>query len=224
VPVDISTLPILGGHPALDLVNTVTPRVPARGWEPHDHVVDPAALLLWSRRAGVVDETEARRAGRAWRSEPGAAAAALAAARDVREALHVVLLDAADLAPQPPGAGSAALARLHALWTTALGRSTSVLDRSAAHPVGLAVGLAPASLIPDRLAVAAMDLLHTADLSRLRRCPPDEGGCGWIVLDHSRNGSRRWCRMADCGAEVKARRLTERRRAARSTRLPTPTS
>jgi predicted RNA-binding Zn ribbon-like protein len=212
---NISTLPILGGHPALDLVNTVTPRVATRGSQPHDHVVDAAALLLWARRAGVVDESEARRVSRAWRGEPGAATAALDAAREVREALHVVLLDAADLAPQRPGAGGAALARLHGLWTTALGRSTSVLDRSAAHPVVLAVGLAPASLVPDRLAVAAMDLLHTADLSRLRRCPPDEGGCGWIVLDHSRNGSRRWCRMADCGAEVKARRLTERRRAAR---------
>jgi predicted RNA-binding Zn ribbon-like protein len=37
-----------------------------------------------------------------------------------------------------------------------------------------------------------------------------------VFLDRSRNGSRRWCRMADCGTTVKARRLTERRRAARA--------
>src|SRR3954451_19827938 len=103
MPVEIWALPILGGHPALDLVNTVTPRVPTRGWEPHDHVVDAAALLLWARRTGVVDEPEARRVSRAWRAQPGSAAAALAAARDIREALHVVLLDAADLAPQAAG-------------------------------------------------------------------------------------------------------------------------
>jgi predicted RNA-binding Zn ribbon-like protein len=60
-----------------------------------------------------------------------------------------------------------------------------------------------------------MDLLRTGELTRLRQCPPDEGGCGWLFLDRSRNGSRRWCRMADCGTEVKSRRLTERRRAAR---------
>jgi predicted RNA-binding Zn ribbon-like protein len=36
-----------------------------------------------------------------------------------------------------------------------------------------------------------------------------------MFLDRSRNHSRRWCRMADCGTEVKARRLTERRRATR---------
>jgi predicted RNA-binding Zn ribbon-like protein len=59
---------------------------------------------------------------------------------------------------------------------------------------------------------AAMDLLLTADYGRLRRCPPEDGGCGWIVLDQSRNGSRRWCQMADCGSAAKSRRLTERRR------------
>jgi len=60
-------------------------------------------------------------------------------------------------------------------------------------------------------------VLQTADLSRVRRCPPSEGGCGWLFLDQSRNGSRRWCRMADCGTAAKSRRLTERRRAARAT-------
>jgi predicted RNA-binding Zn ribbon-like protein len=61
-----------------------------------------------------------------------------------------------------------------------------------------------------------VDVLRMADLARLRRCPPAAGGCGWVFLDHSRNGSRRWCRMADCGTTAKARRLTERRRAARA--------
>ncbi|MEV4087683.1 CGNR zinc finger domain-containing protein [Nonomuraea fuscirosea] len=70
-------------------------------------------------------------------------------------------------------------------------------------------------LIPDRAAEAALDVLRTADLTRVRRCPTHEGGCGWLFLDQSRNGSRRWCRMADCGNTAKARRLTERRRAAR---------
>ena len=60
-----------------------------------------------------------------------------------------------------------------------------------------------------------MDVLRGADLARLRRCPLEAGGCGWLFLDQSRNGSRRWCRMADCGSLVKARRLTERRRADR---------
>ncbi|WP_460515138.1 CGNR zinc finger domain-containing protein [Flindersiella endophytica] len=103
-------------------------------------------------------------------------------------------------APVDPGAD---------LWPTgsaAFARSTPTL----------VVGMAPALLLPDRAAAAAYELLFSADLGRLGRCPTEDGGCGWLFLDHSRNRSRRWCRMADCGAEVKARRLTERRRAART--------
>jgi predicted RNA-binding Zn ribbon-like protein len=75
--------------------------------------------------------------------------------------------------------------------------------------------MAPESCVQDRIAAAAMDLLLTVDYERLRRCPPEDGGCGWIVLDKSRNGSRRWCQMADCGSAAKSRRLTQRRRARR---------
>ena len=60
---------------------------------------------------------------------------------------------------------------------------------------------------------ALVDLLRKADLSRLRVCPLDEDGCGWLFLDRSRNLSRKWCSMDECGAHAKARRLTERRRA-----------
>ncbi|HET7517715.1 MAG TPA: CGNR zinc finger domain-containing protein, partial [Actinomycetes bacterium] len=94
--------------------------------------------------------------------------------------------------------------------------SRLVLDPGRAAAARLTVGTEPTSLIADRAAVGAVELLRDADRARLRCCPPDAGGCGWVFLDRSRNGSRRWCRMADCGTTVKARRLTERRRAARA--------
>jgi predicted RNA-binding Zn ribbon-like protein len=216
VTIDISELPLLAGHQALDLVNTVAPRVPVRGSEPYDHLTDPPALLVWARRAGVVDEPEVKLVTQAWRRDAGSAQTALEVARDIREALHVALLDVARMVPQGPAVAGAALELLHCRWVAAVGRSRLLLDREARPVVRLAVGMAPALLIPDRVAVAAMDVLRSTDFERLRRCPPDDGGCGWLILDHSRNGSRRWCRMADCGTGVKAQRLTERRRAARS--------
>jgi predicted RNA-binding Zn ribbon-like protein len=92
-------------------------------------------------------------------------------------------------------------------------------DRTAALPGGtnatLFVGTEPALMIGDRLADAIVDLLRNADVSRLRLCPLADGGCGWLFLDRSRNGSRRWCSMDDCGTHAKSRRLTERRRAKR---------
>ena len=213
---EITELPLVGGHPALDLVNTVERGTPAPGSQPLDYLTDPPALLRWAHRGNLVDEAEASAVTDSWERDPSSAHAALAAVRDTREALHLALLATIDVVPSDTGAVAAALERLHSRWAAAVGRSRLVLGPERATPAQLAVGLTPGLLVPDRAADAAVDVLRTADLARLRRCPPDAGGCGWVFLDHSRNGSRRWCRMADCGTTAKARRLTERRRAART--------
>ncbi len=61
------------------------------------------------------------------------------------------------------------------------------------------------------LARSAADLLTSPRLSRVRECP-GEDGCGWLFLDTSKNGSRRWCSMQGCGSRAKARRYAGRRR------------
>src|SRR5258708_7059779 len=43
-----------------------------------------------------------------------------------------------------------------------------------------------------------------ARLDRVRRCANPE--CGWLFLDDSRAGKRRWCSMSACGNRAKARR------------------
>lgn len=59
----------------------------------------------------------------------------------------------------------------------------------------------------DLIALAAWRLLDE-DLSRLRQCADD--ACGWLFLDRSKNGSRRWCSSADCGNRARARRHYQR--------------
>jgi predicted RNA-binding Zn ribbon-like protein len=211
----VTELELVGGHPALDLVNTVEPRVPEATSRPHDHLADPGALLIWARRAGLVDAGEAELAERAWAAQPPAGEQALSATREVREALHAVLLAAIAAAPGDDPAVLAGLDQLQLRWAAAAGRSTLSIRPGSPGIGRLIVGAAPATLVADRAADAAVDLIRTADPGRLRRCPADQGGCGWMFLDRSRNGSRRWCQMADCGTQAKVRRLTERRRAAR---------
>jgi predicted RNA-binding Zn ribbon-like protein len=62
------------------------------------------------------------------------------------------------------------------------------------------------------VARAATTLLTSPDLARVRECAGDP--CGWLFLDVSKNGSRRWCDMADCGNRAKARRYRARRKGA----------
>jgi len=223
MPLDVSELPLVGGNPALDLVNTVERGIPRPGRPAHDFLSDTAALLRWTVRAGLLTDVEADRAAQAWRDDPAAAHASRDAVRDMREQLHVALLaaippanggSAGDPAGDDPIAAGAALVRLHERWSGASARAKLVLDRGDRPRVRLAYGTDPATLVPDRIADAALDVLLTADLTRVRVCPIPEGGCGWLFLDQSRNGSRRWCRMADCGNTTKARRLKQRRRAA----------
>jgi predicted RNA-binding Zn ribbon-like protein len=57
----------------------------------------------------------------------------------------------------------------------------------------------------------AADLLTSEDLLRVGQCADER--CGWLFLDTSRNRSRRWCSMEDCGNRAKARRHYRRSRA-----------
>lgn len=202
-------LRIVGGHVALDLVNTVEPRVPG-ATEFREHLRAPADLLDWGLRANLLDADEAATVLAAWASSPASGTQALHAAHEIREATYDVLL--ALLAH--PGDVSPQLDVLGVRWAAATARSGLALEPGRA--VRLRVGANPATLVPDRLVTAAVELLRTVDVRHLRSCPLADGGCGWLFLDASKNGSRRWCAMEDCGVRAKSRRLTARRRADRA--------
>jgi len=55
---------------------------------------------------------------------------------------------------------------------------------------------------------AAVQLLTTGELDRIKGC----GGCRFLFHDESKNRSRRWCSMDDCGAAEKIRRYVAARR------------
>ncbi len=55
---------------------------------------------------------------------------------------------------------------------------------------------------------SAARLLTGGELARVRLCDADD--CGWLFVDASRNRSRRWCDMSECGNRAKARRFRQR--------------
>jgi predicted RNA-binding Zn ribbon-like protein len=62
---------------------------------------------------------------------------------------------------------------------------------------------------------SAYDILTTEDFARIKECP----GCGWIFLDKTKNGKRRWCNMKVCGSSDKASRYYYRKKGKRTTEL-----
>jgi predicted RNA-binding Zn ribbon-like protein len=196
---------LYGGRLALDLANTVEPRAA----EPNrDNLRSYADLVGWARHAGALDAATAGRLRQAADADPAAARRSLDHAVDLREAVYRAF--AAVAAGDEPA--DVDLERMQRAYAAAMrgarlrpaaGRFaltwTDELDR-AWWPV----------------AVDALDLATAGPLDRIKQCP-GPSGCGFLFLDASRNRSRRWCSMTECGGQTKARRQTARRRASRGT-------
>jgi predicted RNA-binding Zn ribbon-like protein len=187
-PPTAATMRLDGGHPALELVNTIYGQV--GGPVEHDVLATPADLVTLARRLDLAaPDTPA---------SPGAVRNARALRADVDALLRARVAGAA-----PPDGALAAL--------EGAGRAALRAARLAPGPEALVWSwpAGDAQTPVHRLAHAALELLMDDDeLARLRQC----AGCRWLFLDHSRGTGRRWCSMADCGTEAKKRRYVERRR------------
>lgn len=196
-----NNLPLHGGRPCLDFVNSVDPREP----QGEDFLPDYAALIAWAKRVRLFGAAELDRIAARAETSPRKAAEAHRRAIELREVLYPVLRALAD-----GGAPSHALAkrfsravstferRRRLTWTDGEWRWESatpvnVLDR-------------PAQALLDD----ALDLLTSRQ--RVGTCAGDR--CGWLFLDTSKNHSRRWCSMSGCGNRAKARRHYDRLRGA----------
>ncbi len=197
---DSGDLPLLGGHLSLDFANTLEWRGSARE---RDWLTGYQALVAWALRAGAVDgrEAEELRAYADW--APGSAAEVLEQARALREAVYRVA--AASASGETPEAAD--LEALNTRLAPLLGE-TRLSATASATPGGLvpAWGGAPDDLerVLWPVARSAFDLLTSGAAGRLRECAGRD--CHWLFLDRSKNGSRRWCAMSNCGNLAKARR------------------
>jgi predicted RNA-binding Zn ribbon-like protein len=57
---------------------------------------------------------------------------------------------------------------------------------------------------------SAAELLVSEKFRRVKKCA--DPICGWLFLDISRNRSRRWCDMRDCGNRAKASRYYKKKK------------
>ncbi len=60
------------------------------------------------------------------------------------------------------------------------------------------------------IAKSAADLLTSDQLGRVRECANEEEGCGWVFLDETRSGTKKWCSSTGCGNRAKVRAWYER--------------
>lgn len=197
---------LIGGDLSLDFTNTVGGK---RGAITRECLNRYADLLSWFQQADVVNERQAKQLARDADRVPADAARALVRAIELREAIYQIF--AATIAGRTPARTdlealnselSPALSRLR-LGRTADGAGLGWTWAEGAGDLGAPLG---------PVARAAAELLTDEHaLRQVRQC--GGGNCGWLFLDSSKNHSRRWCDMRDCGnrAKVRRHRLKERR-------------
>jgi predicted RNA-binding Zn ribbon-like protein len=198
VPPHISGIPLDGGHPALDFVNTL------HSWEhpdPGDYFQSGADVAAWMQRRGLVTPRIANR----FAALPGPRRAALLrAARRLRSRLHRLFAPIAHHR-RPPAP--------ELVWLNRELARLARFRRLVPQQARFAWTACPDPATPDSLLApvvfAAGELLADDRLGRVKACPPPDG-CGWLFLDTSRNGRRTWCSMQTCGNVAKVRRYRAR--------------
>lgn len=194
----IESIELVGGRTALDFTNTTSGRATDA---PSEHLHAYADLVEWCVRAELFGPTEARRLLAEAGQRPEDAARALGCAIRLREALYALFVAEVTRTPADP---------------THLATLNSVLAEGMRHrrlrPSDSTVGYCWAwAGDPDDLdwmlwpiAYSAAEILTSSEVERVKACTGET--CDWLFLDVSKNRSRRWCDMGDCGNRAKARR------------------
>ncbi len=195
VPLDINAIPLIGGHPVVDFVNTVEAR---HERDEINYLDTPDRFVAWAVRAGlfrwVVTQEESR-------SDKGCDADLhiWRKAMRLRDDLHRTFISAACDQRFP----EEALKNLSKIgqWAGARLQFVSIHRTLRLQPKA-SLSASERALV--MLVAEAASLLTSDAMARVKKCANDR--CDWIFLDQSKSGRRRWCRMEACGNREKVRR------------------
>ncbi|HET7578817.1 MAG TPA: ABATE domain-containing protein [Bacillales bacterium] len=180
----------------LDFANTV-------GWHngdnPKERLINYEKLVDWSRQAEILSTSQEKRLLEEANRHLDQAEKTLEEAIELREAIFRLFRSIA----RGQKTDSFDLAILNQYLTKAY-RLAEMIPKDSEFALTFQKGENELDCMLWPIVQSAMDLLLSGKLDRVKQCEGDP--CGWLFFDSSRNKSRRWCSMADCGNREKARR------------------
>jgi predicted RNA-binding Zn ribbon-like protein len=198
---DAGSIKLLGGPLCLDFVNTVHCYGCADLGEYLNTYQD---LVAWSRHVGTISAGEAKtlshRAGR----HPVKAKRAHRRAIELREAIYRIFTI--------PIEGQAQTQEELAVFNDYLAGAlmlSAIVRTADGFYLEMTGNKAKLDWILNPVIRSAADLLVSKEFGRVKKCA--DSTCGWLFLDTSRNRSRRWCDMNDCGNRAKASRFYKKK-------------
>jgi len=194
---DAGNLKLLGGRLCLDFVNTLD----WRGTDtPQEFLNTFRDLVSWSRHVGICTKQEAETLYRMAERSNAEAKLVLNRAIKLRETIY--RLFATSIACRNPAKKDLAFFNENLCRAMKESRLTATKE-------GFAWDITGNKMKPDwilnPIIHSAAEILASDELKKVKACA--DSACGWLFIDVSRNQSRRWCDMKDCGNRAKAGRF-----------------
>jgi predicted RNA-binding Zn ribbon-like protein len=194
-------LSLLSGCSCLDFANTLD-------WRGTDQPVEflhtYRDLVAWSRHAGTISAQEAGIISRRSKKRPSKQTKVLGKAIKLRETIYRIFSSVSEGKP----AASKDLAAFNKFLSQTM-KNSQIIRTKDGYNWDSRGELAKLDWILNPLIRSAVDLLVSDELKRVKKC--GDPTCGWLFLDTSRNKSRRWCDMSECGNRAKANRFYKKK-------------
>jgi predicted RNA-binding Zn ribbon-like protein len=167
-------------------------------------------MVAWSRHVGTITDDEAKTLYRGAAGNPGEAESAYKCGIKLREVIYRIFT--IGIEGQFPAREDLAVFNDYLAKAMVQSRIVKAQDGFLWEMTG---NKAKLDWILSPVIRSAADLLVSEDLGRVKKCA--DPVCGWLFLDISRNRSRRWCDMRDCGNRAKASRFYKKKKGSKTT-------
>lgn len=196
---DVHKHDLLGGRLCLDFANTVSWHDSSE--ELQELLTSYEKLVSWSLHANILNKQQSVSLLKKSKNRPSEAKEVLQQAIELRESIFQIF----SLVSNNETPDSKDLSILNEALRNAYGMMRVVPGENKFSLEFLNSEETLDGMLPPIVQSAIDILISEKELSRVKKC---EGyPCGWLFLDTSRNRSRRWCSMADCGNRAKAMRF-----------------
>ena len=186
---------LLGGDLSLDFVNTVNWR---KRNEPDELLKTSQDLIRWGVETDILSEPETDKMNHWAHENKSTADNLLVKAKDLRESLHHLfkgIIEGNEPNENDLNVINYELSEMLTHLQFSYSKNQFKLEIEKDNTLDYVIW---------HIVRSASKLLTSDKLGRVKECEDDE--CGWLFIDESKNRSRRWCSMEDCGNRNKARR------------------
>jgi len=194
---------LLGRRLCLDFINTLSWR---GRQEPEELLNNYSDLVVWSRHINILADKDVEMLARKAERHPSEAKKAISSAIELREAIYSIFSSMAEGTVLP----KKDLATFNNYLSRAM-MSSQIIETEDGFSLETRRDKNKLDWMLNPVVRSAAELLVSDEARKVKEC--GDKACRWLFLDSSRNQSRRWCAMKDCGNRAKARRFYKRKKA-----------